>query len=197
MVSYAPLPAHHFSAMAPAGHQQVVRQPEPQGHERPVHDGGEHSRRVITRWYAIPATTVPAKGCHTWTRLSSAISIRTQSSRIYRPATIDSTAFLDVSQVQEAQRLSNYTLITTPTSADFEALYFNFHNTVLASHLEVRQAMAKAIDHQALLNEAALGFASRCAPTIPRPYIRAMKLNHPVQSLIRRQPISCWTTTAG
>ena len=39
-------------------------------------------------------------------------------------------------------------------------MYFNFHNQVLATHLEVRQAMAMAIDHQALLNEAALGFAS-------------------------------------
>jgi len=73
--------------------------------------------------------------------------------------TIDSTG-LDVSQVQEARRLTHYTLVTSPTSSGFEAMYFNFHTQVLATHLEVRQAMAKAIDHPALLNEAALGFAS-------------------------------------
>src|SRR5437764_8088285 len=72
--------------------------------------------------------------------------------------TIDSTG-LDVSQVQEARRLTHYTLVTSPTSSDFEALYFNFHNQVLATHLEVRQAMAMAIDHQTLINVAYSGFA--------------------------------------
>ena len=62
--------------------------------------------------------------------------------------------------MQEYQRLTHYTLVTPPTSAIFEAMYFNFHNTVLASHLEVRQAMAMAIDHQALIKEARHGFAS-------------------------------------
>jgi peptide/nickel transport system substrate-binding protein len=51
-------------------------------------------------------------------------------------------------------------LVTPPTSASFEALYFNFHNVVLASHLEVREAMAMAIDQQALINKALHGFAS-------------------------------------
>jgi peptide/nickel transport system substrate-binding protein len=49
------------------------------------------------------------------------------------------------------QRLHRYTLVTPPTSALFEALYFNFHNTVLATHLEVRQAIAMAIDYQAVI----------------------------------------------
>ena len=74
--------------------------------------------------------------------------------------TITSPYFLDVSKTQAYQRLTHYTLVTPPTSAGFEALYFNFHNTVLASHLEVRQAMAMAIDHQALINETRHGFAS-------------------------------------
>jgi peptide/nickel transport system substrate-binding protein len=51
-------------------------------------------------------------------------------------------------------------LVTTSTSSNFEALYFNFHNTVLASHLEVRQAMAMAIDHQALIQGARHSFAT-------------------------------------
>jgi peptide/nickel transport system substrate-binding protein len=39
-------------------------------------------------------------------------------------------------------------------------MHFNFHNMVLASHLEVRQAMAMAIDHQGLIQMAGHGFAT-------------------------------------
>jgi len=64
---------------------------------------------------------------------------------------IDSAWFLDIGILQQYQRLSNYMLTPAPNNAGFEALYFNFHNTVLATHLEVRQALAMAIDHQALI----------------------------------------------
>src|SRR5207248_2873006 len=74
--------------------------------------------------------------------------------------TITSAWFLDVSKVQAYRRLSNYTLVTSPTRAIFEALWFNFHNTILASHPEVRQAMAMAIDHQALIQQVWHGFAT-------------------------------------
>ena len=73
--------------------------------------------------------------------------------------TITSSWFLDIRKVQAYQRLSKYTLVTTPIKASFEALYFNFHNQVLASHLEVRQAMAIAIDHQALIEAIPQGLA--------------------------------------
>ena len=36
-----------FQIDSTRGHQQVARQPEPQGHQRPVHDGGEHARRSL------------------------------------------------------------------------------------------------------------------------------------------------------
>ena len=62
--------------------------------------------------------------------------------------------------MQAYRRLSNYTLVASPTSAAFEALWFNFHNTMLASHPEVRQAMAMAIDQQALIDVARHGFAT-------------------------------------
>jgi peptide/nickel transport system substrate-binding protein len=63
-----------------------------------------------------------------------------------------------VGQVPVFQRLMHYTLTTSPTSAFFEAIYFNFHNQVLASHLEVRQAIAMAIDQQTLIQQALYGF---------------------------------------
>ncbi len=67
---------------------------------------------------------------------------------------------VDASKVQAYQHLSGYTLVTSPTSATFEALWFNFHNTVLATHPEVRQAMAMAIDQQSLIQVARQGFAT-------------------------------------
>ncbi len=74
--------------------------------------------------------------------------------------TITSAWRIGVSKVQAYRRLSGYTLVTSPTSATFEALWFNFHNTILATHPEVRQAMAMAIDHQALIDVTRQGFAS-------------------------------------
>jgi peptide/nickel transport system substrate-binding protein len=52
---------------------------------------------------------------------------------------------------QAFQRLSGYTLVRPPTSSYFLGLFFNFANTVLATHVEVREAMAMAIDHPALI----------------------------------------------
>jgi peptide/nickel transport system substrate-binding protein len=74
--------------------------------------------------------------------------------------TITAVPEVNRGKVQEYQRLSNYALVTPPTSALFEALWFNFHNTVLATHLEVRQAMAMAIDQQTLIRMALHGFAT-------------------------------------
>ena len=72
--------------------------------------------------------------------------------------TITSAWGLDISRVQDFQRFTHYTLTTTPSDAWFEAMYFNFHNTVLATHLEVREAIAMAIDQQALIATALHGF---------------------------------------
>jgi len=79
--------------------------------------------------------------------------------RDLQAGTIDSAWFLDVSRVETYRRLSGYTLTATPTSTTFVAMFFNFRNTVLASHREVRQAMAMAIDHQTLIQVARHGFA--------------------------------------
>src|SRR5437588_12478850 len=63
----------------------------------------------------------------------------------------DSSWFLDIGKAQEYQNLRGYILTSSPASSSFEALRFNFHNTILGNHLEVREAMAYAIDHPALL----------------------------------------------
>lgn len=73
--------------------------------------------------------------------------------------TIDSSWFLDVTKTLAYQRLSNYTLTSNPHASNFEAIYFNFHNPILANNLDVRKAIAMAIDHQALIDTARRGKA--------------------------------------
>lgn len=78
--------------------------------------------------------------------------------------TINSTSLgsLDEMHLQDYKRLHSYTLVTAPSNVWFEALFFNFHNTVLASHLEVRQAIAMAIDRQALIESIPRGANQQC-----------------------------------
>jgi len=73
--------------------------------------------------------------------------------------TIDSSWFLDVTKTIAYQRLTNYQLTSNPDSSNFEAFYFDFHNKILGSHPEVREAMAMAVDHQALIDTARRGEA--------------------------------------
>jgi ABC-type transport system substrate-binding protein len=60
-------------------------------------------------------------------------------------------------------------------------LFFNFRNTVLASHLEVRQAMA--IDQQALITQARQGFASPLCIDHPSAYHPGYQPNAPLPGL--------------
>src|SRR5262249_46565696 len=72
---------------------------------------------------------------------------------------ITSAFFLDASTIEPYQRLSDYTITTPTTSATFEGLTFNFHNSVLAMHPEVREAIARAINRPALIQGPLRGFA--------------------------------------
>ncbi len=155
----APLPAHHFSRVAPEAISKSPDNRNPKVTSGPFVMAesipGEHYTLVRNPRYYRASEGLPYLDKVIFRNINLDTILKD-----LQAGTIDSTAFLNVSQVQEARRLTHYTLITSPTSSDFEAMYFNFHNQVLATHLEVRQAMAKAIDHQALLSEAALGYAS-------------------------------------
>lgn len=71
---------------------------------------------------------------------------------------IDSAWFLDVTKIPQYKAVSNYTLYTTPGSAGFEAIYFNLHNPLLQD-VNLRKAIAMAIDHNALIQTARRGAA--------------------------------------
>jgi len=155
----APLPAHHFSSLAPG---QILKSPDnlnPQVVSGPFMMAervpGDHYTLVRNPNYYLAREGLPYLD-----KLVFRIATGDAIVKDLQAGAIDSAWFLPVEKWQTYQRLTNYTLIPPPTSAEFEALFFNFHNQILASHLEVRQAMAMAIDQQALITQARHGFAT-------------------------------------
>jgi peptide/nickel transport system substrate-binding protein len=73
--------------------------------------------------------------------------------------TADSSWFLDVTKTAAYQQLSNYKLSFNPHASNYEAIYFDFHNKILADNLDVRKAIAMSIDHEALITTARRGQA--------------------------------------
>jgi len=158
---FAPLPAHHFSRMAPDQilkssdnlNPKVVSGPFLLAESLP----GNHYTLMRNPRYYRASEGLPYLDKVVFRSVE-------QNARLkdLQAGTITSAwrVAVDASKVQAYQHLSGYTLVTSPTSATFEALWFNFHNTVLATHPEVRQAMAMAIDQQSLIQVARQGFAT-------------------------------------
>ena len=158
---FAPLPAHHFSRMAPDQilkssdnlNPKVVSGPFLLAESLP----GNHYTLMRNPRYYRASEGLPYLDKVVFRSVE-------QNARLkdLQAGTITSAwrVAVDASKVQAYQHLSGYTLVTSPTSATFEALWFNFHTTVLATHPEVRQAMAMAIDQQSLIQVARQGFAT-------------------------------------
>ena len=167
---YAPLPAHHLNAMAP---EQILKSDE---NRNPKVTSGPFMMResVPGNHYTLvrnPRYYRASEGLPYLDKVVFRIVADTETIlKDLQAGTITSAWFLDVRKVQDYQRLTHYTLISTPTSSTFEAMYFNFHNVVLASHREVRQAIAMAIDQQALIQVARHGFAMPLCTDHPSAY---------------------------
>jgi peptide/nickel transport system substrate-binding protein len=155
---FAPLPAHHFSSMAPEAilkspdnlNPQVVSGPFMMGESAP----GDHYTLVHNPRYYRASEGLPYLD-----KLVFRVGDQDAVNKDQLVGRVTSAPYWDPRKL-ESQRLTHYTVLTAPTSASFEALYFNFHNQVLASHPEVRQAMAMAIDRPALIAMALHGFAT-------------------------------------
>jgi peptide/nickel transport system substrate-binding protein len=156
----APMPAHHFSSMAV---DQITKSPD--NLNPSVTDGpfmmkeskpGDHYTVVRNPNYYLASQGYPYLD-------SVVFRIVTDQNTILKDlqaGSIDSSWFLDVSKVPAYQRLTNYKLVGNPYSTNFEAMYFNFKDKILANNLDVREAMAMAIDHQALIDVARRGQAT-------------------------------------
>lgn len=93
--------------------------------------------------------------------------------------TIDSSWFLDVTKTIAYKALSNYQLTSNPHASNFEAMYFNFHNKILANNPDIRKAMAMAIDHQALIDTARRGEAVPLCTDHGQSYVPGYQANAP------------------
>ena len=152
---FAPLPAHHFNTMAP---EQILKSSEnlnPQVVSGPFMMAesvpGDHYTVVRNPNYYLARQGLPY--------LDKVVFIEhfiiDPEHHIVQVGSLDNTGgFPSVVDSQTLQKLKDFTLNYQPTQSGFEALYFNFHNTVLASHLEVRQAMAMAVDQPTIIAQA-------------------------------------------
>jgi ABC-type transport system substrate-binding protein/serine/threonine protein kinase len=156
----APLPAHHFSSMAPEAilksadllNPKVVSGPFMMAESVP----GDHFTVVRNPRYYRASVGLP--------HLDKVVFRIAKDANAYfkdlQTGSATSSPFLDLTALQKFQHMSGDTIVAPPTNIDFEALYFNFHNTILATHPDVRLAMAMAIDQQALIDGPLHGFAS-------------------------------------
>jgi peptide/nickel transport system substrate-binding protein len=91
---------------------------------------------------------------------------------------IDSSWFLDVTKTATYKSISGYHLVANPHASNFEAMYFDLHNPILQD-LDVRKAMAMAIDHTALINVARRGEASPLCTDHGSSYVPGYEPNAP------------------
>ncbi len=154
---YAPLPAHHYSSMDPAAilkspdnlNPSVVSGPFMMSEVKP----GDH--------YTVQRNPKYYRASEGLPYLDKVVfRIVTDQNTILKDlqaGSIDSSYFLDVSKTLAYQRLSSYRVTADPHTYSFEALYFDFHNKVLANNPEVRKAMAMVVDQQTLIDVARRG----------------------------------------
>lgn len=76
-----------------------------------------------------------------------------------KAGSITSSWLLDVSKTNTYKSLANYQLAVNPNASNFEVMIINLKNPILGANLDVRKAMAMAIDRDALIKTARLGQA--------------------------------------
>ncbi len=169
---FAPLPAHHFSTMDPGA---ILKSPEnlnPKVVSGPFlmreSVPGDHYTLVRNPRYYRASEGLPYLDKVVFSDVPSLDA----GLKDLQAGSQDASGgeVLDPDNFQKYQRLKNYTIIYPPVQIYFEALFFNFHDIVLASHLEVRQAMAMAVDQRALIDGPLHGLGSPLCTDHPAAY---------------------------
>ena len=155
----APLPAHHFSGMTPG---QIAKSPDnlnPQVVSGPflMSESVPGNRYTLAR---NPRYYLASQGLPYLDKVVFRVGTRFTIQSDLQAGSTDSTTWLDATQAQEYQGLRNYSLVTPPTNSAFEALFFNFHNAVLANNPEVRTAIAISIDYTDIIASIPDGLAT-------------------------------------
>lgn len=156
---FAPLPAHHFSTMPP---NQILRSAD--NLDPTVTSGpftmneslpGNHYIVIRNFKYYLAAQHLPYLD-----KVIFRVASNPQRTLAdFQNGSVDSGWFIDAVNSAPYRKLTHYTLSMNTKSTDYEALYFNFHNTILASNPDVRTAIAMAINHAALIKTARYGQA--------------------------------------
>jgi peptide/nickel transport system substrate-binding protein len=172
----APLPEHHFNSMAP---EAILKSPDnlnPKVTSGPFMMSesvpGNHYTLVRNPHYYRAREGQPYLDKVVFTIIDGSSEL--DFLKVLRYGSLDANGFIILGQnpddFQNYQRLQNYTIVYPPTLNGFEALYFNFHNIVLSNHLEVRQAMAMAVDQQVLIAGPLHGFGEPLCTDHPSAY---------------------------
>ncbi len=175
----SPLPAHHFMGVAP---DKIITSPDnlnPSVTSGPFmmkeSKPGDHYTVARNPNYYLASQGLPYLDSVVFRVVTSQDTIL----KDLQAGTIDSSWFLDVTKTIAYQRLTNYKLTSNPHASNFEAMYFDFHNKILGSHPEVRQAMAMAVDHQALIDTARRGEAVPLCTDHGQSYVPGYEPNAP------------------
>jgi peptide/nickel transport system substrate-binding protein len=159
--TFAPLPAHYFRAQ-PGLFGRPGDNLDP-----PVTSGpfkiaesvpGKHYTLVRNPRYYLAGKGLPYLDRVIFRVADEATILKDLQAGAISSADASFSAKLDASDILAYQRLAGYSVISTPTSATFEALFFNLHNAILSGHPEVRRAIAMAVDAPTLIRVALQGF---------------------------------------
>ena len=156
----SPLPMHHFASMAPDAilkskdslNPSVTSGPFMMSESVP----GDHYTVVRNPNYYRASEGLP----HLDKIIFRPIANEDTILKDLQAGSITSSWFLDVSKTATYKTLTNYQLAVNPNSSNYEVMLFNLKNPILGKNLDVRKAMAMAIDHNALITTARLGQAT-------------------------------------
>src|SRR6266487_802719 len=155
------MPAHHYASMDPASitksadnlNPSVTNGPFMMSESKP----GDHYTIVRNPKYYQAAQGLPYLD-------KVVFKITPDQNTILKDlqaGSVDSSWFLNVANALAYAKLNNYTVVADPNSYSWEALWFNFHNKVLANNPEVRKAIAMATDQQTLVDVARRGLGGK------------------------------------
>lgn len=156
----APMPAHVYSKIAPDQIANSKGNLNPQVTSGPFKmlESAAGSHYTVTR---NPSYYQAAQGLPYLDKVVFRVTADQNTVlKDLQAGSVTSSWFLDVTKTLAYQQLkSTYTLASNAKSPNFEAMYFNFNNKILGQNVDVRKAMAMAIDHQSLIQVARRGQA--------------------------------------
>lgn len=171
-----PLPMHHFSSMKPA---DILKTPDsqlPTVTSGPfmisVNESVSQEKYTVVRNPNYYQPGLPYLNEIVFNIVNDPATILKDA----QAHQITSSWFLDVSQISTFQAITGYTVAKDQVSAGYEAIWMNQNNPALKD-LDVRKAIAMAIDHNKLIAVARNGFATPLCTDHPASLVPGYQAN--------------------